>query len=363
LRFVGFLRNFPDLPPEGESRLFSMKAVVYDAPRTFSYRETADPEIAPDEVLLRIHGCGLCGTDLHIHEGEFGPRFPLIPGHEFTGEIVGLGADVSGFGTGQRVVANSNTVCGSCFYCLRGDFLLCENLGAYGVTLNGGFAEYLKIKADRVYAIRNLKPREAIMVEPTACALHGIEVLNAKPGSDVLLFGAGPTGQVLAQLVKLNGAARLVVAAPPGKKLDLIAKLAADEVAPMNRQDPEEHRRRLRELSPNGFDYVIEATGAATVCEEALAFVRRRGTLLVYGVYPEEVTVRFKPFDLFRGEISIKGSFAQVDSFGRALAYLENGRLKVDEIVTEEVPLSDYQRALELAWSRQGVKTMLVPNA
>lgn len=235
--------------------------------------------------------------------------------------------------------------------------------GAYGVTLNGGFADYLKIKADRVYAIRNLKPREAIMVEPTACALHGIEVLNAKPGSDVLLFGAGPTGQVLAQLVKLNGAARLVVAAPPGKKLDLISKLAADEVAPMNRQDPEVHRRRLRELSPNGFDYVIEATGAATVCEEALAFVRRRGTLLIYGVYPEEATARFKPFDLFRGEISIKGSFAQVDSFGRALAYLENGRIKVDEIVTEEVPLSDYQRALELAWSRQGVKTMLVPNA
>jgi D-arabinitol dehydrogenase (NADP+) len=108
---------------------------------------------------------------------------------------------------------------------------------------------------------------------------------------------------------------------------------------------------------------VIEATGAASVCEEALQFVRRRGTLLVYGVYPEQATARFRPFDLFRGEISIKGSFAQVDSFARALAYLENGRIKVDEIVTEEVPLSDYQRALEIAWARQGVKTMLVPES
>jgi D-arabinitol dehydrogenase (NADP+) len=340
-----------------------MKAVVYDAPRSFSYRDMPDPEVADDEVLVRIHGCGFCGTDLHIHEGEFGPRFPLIPGHEFTGEIVELGTGVSGFDVGQRIVANSNTVCGTCFYCLRGDFLLCENLGAYGVTLNGGFAEYLKVKVDRVFAIRHLKIREAIMVEPTACALHGIEVLDAKPGSDVLLFGAGPTGQVLAQLVKLNGAARLVVAAPPGKKLDLISKLAADEVAPMDRQDASVHRQRLRELSPNGFDYVIEATGAASVCEEALPFVRRRGTLLVYGVYPEQATARFRPFDLFRGEISIKGSFAQVDSFARALAYLENGRIKVDEIVTEEVPLSDYQRALEIAWARQGVKTMLVPES
>jgi NADPH:quinone reductase-like Zn-dependent oxidoreductase len=118
----------------------------------------------------------------------------------------------------------------------------------------------------------------------------------------VLLFGAGPTGQVLAQLVKLTGAARLVVAAPAGPKLDLAAKLAADDVVPIDRQNPEVHRKRLQKLSPNGFDYVIEATGAAPMCEEALHFVRRRGTLLVYGVYPEKAFARFNPFDLFRGE-------------------------------------------------------------
>ena len=339
-----------------------MKAIVYDAPRRFSYRDTANPTAKADEVLMRVQACGLCGTDLHIHVGEFGPRFPLIPGHEFTGEIVEVGADVSGLAAGQRIVANSNTFCGTCFYCMRGDFLLCENIGAYGVTLNGGFAEYLKVKADHVFAIHNLSTREAVMVEPTACALHGIEVLDAKPGSDVLLFGAGPTGQVLAQLVKLNGAARLAVAAPPGPKLDLISRLAADDVVPMDRQNPEVHRKRLQELSPKGFDYVIEATGAAVVCEEALRYVRRRGTLLVYGVYPEKDFVKFNPYNLFRGEISIKGSFAQIDSFARALAYLENGRIRVSEIVTEELPLAEYQHALELAWAHKGVKTALVPT-
>lgn len=178
-----------------------MKAIVYDAPRNFSHCDTADPRLNADEALIRVHACGLCGTDLHVHEGEFGPRFPLIPGHEFTGEIVELGSEASGFRVGQRVVANSNLACGACFYCRRGDFLLCQNLRSYGVNFNGGFAEYLKIRADRLYVINRLSPREAVMVEPTACAVHGIEVLDAKPGSEVLLFGAGPTGQVLAQLV------------------------------------------------------------------------------------------------------------------------------------------------------------------
>ncbi len=113
-----------------------MKAVVYDAPRSFSYREVADPEVASREALLRIDACGLCGTDLHIHEGEFGPRFPLIPGHEFTGTVVELGAEARGLQIGQRVVANNQIVCGTCFYCRRGDFLLCENMTSYGVHLN-----------------------------------------------------------------------------------------------------------------------------------------------------------------------------------------------------------------------------------
>src|SRR6201981_1753733 len=247
-----------------------MKAIVYDAPRQFQYKDVPDPKIKPSDVSVRIHACGVCGTDLHIHEGHFAPRFPLIPGHEFTGEIVLVGSEVKDLREGQRVVGNSNEACGKCFYCLRGNFLLCLNLQAYGVTQDGGFAQYLRIKADRIFPIGNLSPREAVMVEPTACAVHGMEVLAMKPGSDVLLFGAGPTGQVLAQLLKLNGAGRLVVAAPPGPKLDLAGRLSADEIVAIERKNPEKHRNRLRELSPTGFDYIVEATGSLAVCEEAV---------------------------------------------------------------------------------------------
>ena len=338
-----------------------MKAIVYDAPRQFKYKEVPEPEIQSDDVLVRIDACGLCGTDLHIHEGEFAPNFPLIPGHEFTGEIVALGGSVKGLSQKQRVVGNSNESCGKCFYCMRGDFLLCLNLRAYGVTQDGGFAQYLRIKADRIFPIGNLTSREAVMVEPSACAVHGMEVLAMKPGSDVLLFGAGPTGQVLAQLLKLNGAGRLVVAAPPGAKLELAGRLAADDIVPMDRKNPDKHRNRLRELNPTGFDYIVEATGSAFVCEDALQFVRRGGTLLVYGVYPESETVRFNPFDLFRREITIKGSFAQIDAFPRALAYLESGKIKVNEIVTDEFALEDWPKVLEHAWARKGIKIAVIP--
>jgi D-arabinitol dehydrogenase (NADP+) len=340
-----------------------MKAIVYDAPRQFQYKEVPEPKIESDDVLVRIDACGLCGTDLHIHEGEFAPNFPLIPGHEFTGKIVALGAAVKDLKQQQRVVGNSNESCGKCFYCLRGDFLLCLNLRAYGVTQNGGFAQYLRIKADRIFPIGNLSPREAVMVEPSACAVHGMEVLAMKPGSDVLLFGAGPTGQVLAQLLKLNGAGRLVVAAPAGQKLDLVGRLAADEIVAIDRKNPDKHHQRLRELNPTGFDYIVEATGSTSVCEDALQFVRRGGTLLVYGVYPEKETVRFNPFDLFRREITIKGSFAQIDAFPRALAYLESGKIKVNEIVTDEFALEDWPKILEHAWSRKGIKIAVIPPA
>jgi len=338
-----------------------MKAIVYDAPRRFQYKDVPEPQIEADDILVRINACGVCGTDLHIHEGEFAPRFPLIPGHEFTGEIVALGTDVKDLKEGQRVVGNSNEACGKCFYCLRGDFLLCLNLRSYGVTQDGGFAQYLRIKADRIFPIGHLSAREAVMVEPSACALHGMEVLAMKPGSDVLLFGAGPTGQVLAQLLKLNGAGRLVVAAPAGPKLDLISRLAADEIVAIDRNDPKKHRSRLHELSPTGFDYIVEATGSASVCEDALQFARRGGTLLVYGVYPEADSVRFNPFDLFRREITIKGSFAQIDAFPRALAYLESGKIKVNEIVSDEFELKDWSKVLEHAWSRKGIKIAVIP--
>jgi D-arabinitol dehydrogenase (NADP+) len=147
--------------------------------------------------------------------------------------------------------------------------------------------------------------------EPTACAIHGMDLIALKPGSSVLLFGAGPTGIILAQLLKLNGALHLTVAAPAGPKLDLVSHLAADEVVSIDRHDAQYHRDRLLREHRRGFDYVIEATGSPQLCNEALQYVRPGGHVVVYGVYPTSARLNWSPYEIFQKQLTIVGSFAQ----------------------------------------------------
>ncbi|GLV53352.1 2-deoxy-scyllo-inosamine dehydrogenase [Dictyobacter sp. S3.2.2.5] len=336
-----------------------MKAIVYDAPRQFSYRDVPTPEIESDEVRIRVRSCGICGTDLHIHEGEFLAQFPLIPGHEFAGEIEAIGSAVSNLRIGERVVCDNTELCGHCFYCRRDEPLFCENFLSHGCNIAGGQAEYVTIKAEKVFPIQTLSWEEAALVEPTACAIHGMDMIALKPGSEVLLFGAGPTGIILAQLLKLNGAAHLTVAAPAGPKLDLISRLAADEVVQIDREAPEAHREHLLRNHRRGFDYVIEATGAPYLIDGALQYARPGGHVVVYGVYPQDAQVHWNPYEIFQKQLTITGSFAQTHCFDRALAYLESRKVKVNEMVTHAFALEDYGKALETLRSRQGIKTII----
>ena len=337
-----------------------MKAIIYHAPKVFHYTDVADPPIGPDEVLIKVRVCGICGTDLHIHEGAFLAQFPLIPGHEFAGEIVAVGTAVKDVQEGDRVAVDNMEMCGYCFYCRRNQPVYCEHLQAHGVTAPGGLAEYVAVKAAHVFPIHALSWREAAMVEPTACAIHGMDTIALKPGSDVLLIGAEPTAIVLAQLLKLNGAAHLTIAAPAGRKLDLISRLAADEIVPIDRNDPRRHRERLLTAYPNGFDCVVEATGASHLCQEALLYARFGGQVIVYGVYDEQAHIDWSPYDIFRRGLTIKGSFSQSHDVARALSYLEGGKLKIDEVVTEVFDLANYGQALETARARQGIKCAIL---
>ncbi|KAJ3933905.1 MAG: chaperonin 10-like protein [Lentinula lateritia] len=343
--------------PEGK-----MKALWYDAPHKFSIKEVPIPQVGDDDVLLKVTCCGVCGTDGHIHEGEFISKFPLIPGHEAIGTVVEMGKNVKGFEKGDRCVADVGITCGSCFYCRRGQELLCEHFNARGVTQDGGFADYIVYQQKKLYKIKNLSDEEATLLEPAACAIHGLDKLNPQVGIEVLLLGAGPTGLILAQLLKLNGASRVVIAANKGIKMDIAKDLeAGDEYIELDRQQPEAQWKKLKEDNPYGFDVVVEATGVEKLANESINYVRRGGTLMIYGVYENKALVHWPPSKIFGDEIKIIGSFSQTYCFPRAVAYLDSGKIKVKGMVTDVFKLEDYQTALDKMNSRKALKIAIKP--
>lgn len=338
-----------------------MKAVVYDAPRSFSVTEVPKPDVGPGHVRIKVDQVGLCGTDLHIHNGDFQAVFPLTPGHELVGTVDETGDDVTRFARGEQVTVNPNIHCGRCDYCLSGRLGLCSDSKGLGSNFAGFFAEFVTVPELLVFSVEGLPPDTAVFTEPAACAMHGVETLRPAPGSSALVLGAGPTGLLLAQLIRNGGAACVTVAAPTQFKLDRAESLGIDQTVLLDRDDPEGSADRLRAASGgDGYDSVVEATGSTAVGNMAVPLTRRGGTVLVYGVTRADEVVSFHPFDVFRREITIKGSFAEMTSFGAAISALRTGRARTDGIITHRFPLDEYGVALKtLATDRTSHKIVL----
>ncbi|MEY4314502.1 MAG: hypothetical protein RIS93_1082, partial [Actinomycetota bacterium] len=288
-----------------------MKAVVYEAAKNFAIKEIPTPEPKAGEVLIKIELAGVCGTDLHIHQGDFLAEFPLIPGHEMVGIISSLGAGVTQFKVGERVTVNPVVSCGDCEFCREGKPILCHNRKGLGTNWPGSFAEYMIATEDLVFKVGNLAPETAIFAEPAACAMHGAQMLGIKPGSSALIFGAGPTGQLLAQLMATSGAASVTVAGSTQFKLDLAKKLGANKTYLMDRKNVAKSKDELLKASPSGYDIVVEATGSMEVAEICVPLTRSGGTFMVYGVGEPDDTFKINAFDVFHREIRIQGSFAE----------------------------------------------------
>jgi D-arabinitol dehydrogenase (NADP+) len=339
-----------------------MRAVVYDAPRSYAVTDIPTPEAAAGEVRIKVEQVGVCGTDLHIHEGDFNAVFPLIPGHELVGVIDQLGAGVTRFALGEQVSVNPNVYCGSCPYCLAGRLILCENLKGYGSNFPGFFAEYVTVPQDLVFSTEGLPKDTAVFTEPASCAMHGLETLSIRPGASVLVFGAGPTGLLLAQFIASGGASSVTVAAPSQFKLDTAKRLGIDRTVQIDRADAAANLESLRAASPDGdgYDFVVEATGSTSVAELCVPLTRNGGTVLIYGVTRADETVTFHPFDVFRREITIKGSFAEITSFGAAIAALRAGRARTDGIITHRFGLDEYGEALAALQSDPTVHKVVI---
>ena len=340
-----------------------MRAVLYDAPRSFSLTDIPLPEAGPGEVRIRVEQVGVCGTDLHIHNGDFNAVFPLIPGHELVGVVDALGEGVERFAVGEHVSVNPNIYCGVCDYCLSGRLILCSNAKGLGSNYPGFFAEFVTVPSALVFSVDGLPLDTAVFTEPAACAMHGLETLDVRPGSSALVFGAGPTGLLLAQLIASGGASSVTVAAPTQFKLDRAAALGVSETVLIQREDAKGNLAKVLDASGGGgYDIVVEATGSTEIGDICVPLTRNGGTVLIYGVTRGDEVVTFHPFDVFRREITIKGSFAEMTSFGAAIAALRAGRARTDGIITHRFPLDEYGKALDaLANDRTAHKIVLVP--
>jgi len=340
-----------------------MKAIVFREGSKWAVEDVDMPRPGPGEALLRVIQTGVCGTDEHLLHGGFIAKFPLIPGHEMVGQVVELGDDAEGVSVGEMVVVDNTVLCGECNACREGNDLFCENFGSLGCNMPGGFAEFVLVRASKLYPIGDLSPDVAVFAEPTACAVHGVDVLGLSPASDVLIFGAGPTGLILSQLLKTAGAARVTVAAPTESKLDVARNLGADHTVRISREDPAAAAEELRSIAPNGFDAVIEATGSPKVLEMAVPLTKTGGTVLVYGVAGADAVASLRPYEIFSRELTIRGSFAQTHCIGRALFALQTGRVRTEGLITSRLGLDEFDRAIANLHDSSEIKTIIAVAA
>lgn len=331
-----------------------MKAAVYEAPFKVEVRDTESPAPGPGEVLVRVAACGICGTDQHIFRGEFFPSYPLIGGHEFAGEIAAVGDGVETVREGERVAVDPSVFCGQCFYCQRGQGNHCLRWNAIGVTRNGGFAEYAAVPAANVYPIGDLPYEQAAFIEPISCVVYGLKRLAIPTGANALIYGAGPMGLLMLQLVRHGGASDIAVVDLKPEKLGLAHTLGANHALAADIAD-----EALRELSPLGFDVVVDCTGVPKVIEHMLGFARHEAKVLFFGVAPPDEPVAVSPYDVYAKDLEIYGSFALRFTFHQAIALLRSGAVDVQPLISHRLPIEQFAAALDLAGSGEALKVQI----
>jgi 2-desacetyl-2-hydroxyethyl bacteriochlorophyllide A dehydrogenase len=321
-----------------------VKAAVLEAVRKVAIRDVPEPIIGPRDVLVRAKACGICGTDVHIWEGDFFPTFPLIPGHELAGEVVKIGAQVEDLKVGDRVMVDPTVTCEECHFCMINRQNHCLRWNAVGVTRDGGFGELVRVPAKNCYRFERVSFGEAAFCEPLACVVFGQDRARIDIGSEVLILGAGPIGQLHLQASRANGAAAVTVVDVVESKLQMAREDgASDTVIADNALES-----RLKKIAPYGFDVVIDATGVAKVFSDSLKFVKNGGKYLVFGVCGPHDKVEISPFEIYRRDLEIIGSFAIRRTYDRAFKLMEHGAVNVKKLISEALPVEELPRGLEM---------------
>lgn len=311
-----------------------MKSAVFYGKHDLRVEDSPMPKVGPEDILIQVKACGICGTDVHIYEGDKGAAEvtpPTILGHEFSGVIAEVGSNVTKYKVGDRVCIDPNCYCGKCDFCRNGIAHYCTDMIGYGTTVNGGFAEYCSVNQRQVYKLGdNTTFEQGAMTEPVACCLHGMDMCNIHPGSNVVVIGGGMIGLLMLQLSKLAGAARVALLEPVESKREVAKRLGADIlIDPINENVEEE----LRKAGMTWVNTVIECVGKTATIQQAIDIVGNKGTVMMFGLTKPDDTIAVKPFQIFQKEIELKSSFINPYTQKRALDLIDSGRLDVSSMV------------------------------
>jgi len=340
-----------------------MNAAIFTGTGRIVMDEKPDPQPGPGQALVKVAGCGVCGTDVHIYHGELteGIIPPVVLGHEIGGVVEAVGDGVDNVEVGDHVAVDPLIACGRCEGCRAGRPNLCASPTTVGYAVDGGFAQYTCIPATHLYQISPSVPAKGgILVETLACVLHGYDRLAFRAGGSAMILGAGTVGLLWNQLLGRSPRTLLVQSEPVAFRRELARELGADVVI-----DPEGGAlpERVRELAPDGIDFIVDATGDPNAVAQAIPLVKRYGTFMIFGVCPRDATIPINPHDLYQAEAKIIASKMPPLTLGRAAALIEAGLIDYDRIVTTTLGLNALPDAIHLFNDArdQHVKMMIDP--
>lgn len=348
-----------------------MQAAVFEGMRTICVQTIPDPEPTPDDIVIRVKACGICGSDLHSYTTGAFIKPGQVMGHEFCGEVVEVGSHVQGIAVGERVTAMPFNACYACQACMRGETHLCYNLSGQAIAygLPGAFAEYLRIP--RATLNRNvfqlpqqLSDMAGAMVEPLAVAVHAVRLANPDIGAKVVVIGAGLIGQCMIQALKARGVGLVVVSEVSEKRASLARRGGADVVLNPETGNIIEQVGQVIGFVPGrrtaAADMVFDCAGVPAAFGQALRLVRPGGTLTLTALYEEQVQ-----FDISRlvwSEVKLLGTFGYRDEFPQTIELLRTGTVKLEQLVTDRFPLAQTSAGFERQLVKeQAVKVMIQP--
>lgn len=313
-----------------------MEALVFEAVGRARVTDLPEPQPADDEVVIRVAATGLCHTDSDILHGRYMGAYPVIPGHEVAGTVVGRGSAVTTLAVGDRVAVDPLLPCGTCPACRAGRPSLCADLQAYGATRDGGFASAVAVKAANAHPIGVLPFSRAALAEPFACVLHGIDRARVVPGARALVFGAGPIGLMMMMALQARHGTAVTMVDLEESRLERALRLGADDVID----------GRGSQGASERFDLVVDCTGVPAVCAKMPSHARDGATLLMFGVCPPDALAGFSPYEIFRRELTLVGSHSLSNNLPDALDILHRLGERADRLVSHHLSLEQIAEQL-----------------